>query len=200
MGDVTWEPAALSRAERWRTLERRGATLWLTGLPGSGKSTLAGAVEAALVRAGQPAYRLDGDNLRHGICAGLGFSPADRDENVRRAAELARLFADSGTVAVVALVSPFADARRRARELHERDGLGFVEVYVDTPVSECARRDPKHLYERARAGELKGLTGVDAPYEVPEAPELVVQPALGLERSVALVLNALSRCAPPAVQ
>jgi adenylyl-sulfate kinase len=192
MSDVTWEPAALSRAERWRALDRRGATVWLTGLPGAGKSTRAGAVEAALVRAGRPAYRLDGDNLRHGICSGLGFSAADRDENVRRAGEIAHLLADSGTIAVVALVSPFADGRRRARELHEQDGLDFIEVFVDTPVSECARRDPKHLYERARAGELTGLTGVDAPYEVPAAPELVLRPGLGLERSVELVLGVLN--------
>jgi len=192
MAEVTWEPAALSRAERWRALDLRAATVWLTGLPGSGKSTLAGAVETALVRAGRPAYRLDGDNLRHGICSGLGFSSADRDENVRRAGEIAHLFADAGVIAIVALVSPFADGRQRARELHERDGLGFIEVFLDTPLSECARRDPKHLYERARAGEVTGLTGVDAPYETPAAPELVIRPALGLERSVALVLRALA--------
>ena len=192
MAEVTWEPAALSRAERWRSLDLHARTVWLTGLPGAGKSTLAGAVERALVRAGRPAYRLDGDNLRHGICSGLGFSSADRDENVRRAGEIAHLFADAGVIAIVALVSPFAEGRRRARALHERDGLGFVEVFLDTPVSECARRDPKHLYERARAGEVTGLTGVDAPYERPAAPELVIRPELGLERSVALVLAALA--------
>ena len=192
MADVTWEPAALSRADRWRALDLRAKTIWLTGLPGSGKSTLAGAIELALVRAGRPAYRLDGDNLRHGICSGLGFSDADRDENVRRAGEIAHLFADAGVIPIVALVSPYADGRRRARSLHEADGLGFVEVFLDTPVSECARRDPKHLYERARAGEVKGLTGVDAPYERPEAPELVIRPELGLERSVAVVLGALA--------
>jgi adenylyl-sulfate kinase len=192
MAEVTWEPAALTRAERWQALDVRAKTIWLTGLPGSGKSTLARAVELALVRAGRPAYRLDGDNLRHGICSGLGFSDADRDENVRRAGEIAHLFADAGVIPIVALVSPYADGRRRARSLHEADGLGFVEVFLDTPVSECARRDPKHLYERARAGEVKGLTGVDAPYERPEAPELVIRPELGLERSVAVVLGALA--------
>lgn len=191
MSEVTWEPAALTRSERWGALDVRGATVWLTGLPGSGKSTLAGAVEGALVRAGRPAYRLDGDNLRHGICSGLGFSHADRDENVRRAGEIAHLFADAGVIAIVALVSPFADARARARELHERDGLPFVEVFVATPVRECARRDPKHLYERARAGEVTGLTGVDSPYEAPADPELVIGPELGLERSVRRVLDAL---------
>jgi adenylyl-sulfate kinase len=175
MADVTWQPPAVSRAERWRALGRRGATVWLTGLPGAGKSTIAGALEAALIASGRPAYRLDGDNLRQGVCSGLGFSPADRHENVRRAAEIAHLFADSGTVAIVALVSPFASDRRLARELHQADGLDFLEVFVDTPVSECARRDPKHLYERAAAGQLTGLTGVDAPYEPPSAPEVVLR-------------------------
>ena len=193
MAEVTWQPAALTRAERWRALDRRGATVWLTGLPGAGKSTLAGALEVALIRDGRTAYRLDGDNLRHGICQGLGFTPADRHENVRRAAEIAHLFADSGSVAIVALVSPFVEDREHARELHECDGLDFIEVFVDTPVGVCAERDPKHLYERAAAGEVKGLTGVDAPYERPPHPDLTLTPALGVERSVALLREALSR-------
>ena len=139
MAEVTWEPAALSRAERWRALDLHAKTIWLTGLPGSGKSTLAGAVERALVRAGRPAYRLDGDNLRHGICSGLGFSDADRDENVRRAGEIAHLFADAGVIAIVALVSPYADGRQRARSLHEARRAGL------------RRGLPGHAGERVRA-------------------------------------------------
>ncbi len=196
MAEVTWQPAALSREERWRALRRHGATVWLTGLPSAGKSTLAGALEVALIADGRPAYTLDGDNLRHGICQGLGFSATDRHENIRRAAEIAHLFADSGTVAIVALVSPFEEDRRHARELHEQDGLEFIEVFVDTPVDVCARRDPKHLYERAKAGEVKGLTGLDAPYERPAAPDLTVTPDLGVEQAVARLEDALSASVP----
>ena len=127
-------------------------------------------------RRGRSAYRLDGDNLRHGICDDLGFSAAARQENVRRAGEIAHLFADAGTVALVSLISPYADGRRAARELLERDGLAFVEVFVNTPVDECARRDPKGLYARAAAGDLEGLTGVDAPYEPPAAPDVELTP------------------------
>ena len=192
MAEVTWEPAALSRAERWRALDLHARTVWLTGLAGSGKSTLAGAVERALVRAGRPAYRLDGDNLRHGICsrARVQLRRPRRERPPRRGdrASVRRRGGGRDRRAGLAL----GEGRRRARSLHEDDGLGFVEVFLDTPVSECARRDPKHLYERARAGEVTGLTGVDAPYERPAAPELVIGPELGLERSVALVLAALA--------
>jgi adenylyl-sulfate kinase len=170
--DVTWHEGALQRAERWEALGQRGATLWLTGLPASGKSTIAAAVEARLVRAGQPAYRLDGDNLRHGVCGDLGFSAGDRDENVRRTGEVARLFADAGTIAIVSVVSPYTAGRRAARILHEQDGIPFVEIFVNTSLEECKRRDPKGLYARAAAGTLTGFTGIDAPYEQPTAPEL----------------------------
>jgi adenylyl-sulfate kinase len=189
--NVTWDAPVLARDERWAALGLQGATVWLTGLPASGKSTIAAALEARLVRAGRPAYRLDGDNLRHGICGNLGFTDADRDENVRRTAEIARLFADAGVVAIVSLVSPFATARAAARELHERDGIAFVEVYVNTPVEECTRRDPKGLYAQAAAGDLPGFTGVDAPYERPAAPELELTPELGVEDAVGAVLHAL---------
>jgi adenylyl-sulfate kinase len=191
--DVTWEPEQVTRARRWSALGQHGAAVWFTGLPGSGKSTVAGAVEAALIEQGRSAYRLDGDNLRHGVCGDLGFSPQARDENVRRAGEIAHLFADAGTVALVSLISPYADGRIAARELLERDGLEFVEVFVNTPVEECARRDPKGLYARAASGELTGLTGVDAPYEPPSAPDVELTPELGLARSVELVLDALTR-------
>ena len=170
--NVTWHAGELTRERRWEALGARGATIWLTGLSGSGKSTIAAAVEAQLVRSGRPAYLLDGDNLRHGLNGDLGFDPAGRDENVRRAGEVARLFADAGLVALVSLVSPYAAARNAVRALHEADRVPFFEVWVSTSPEECARRDPKGLWARARRGELTGLTGVDAPYEAPEQPEL----------------------------
>jgi bifunctional enzyme CysN/CysC len=185
--DVTWHAGRLTRDDR----PTRGATVWLTGLPASGKSTLAHAVEERLVRAGRPAYVLDGDNLRHGLNGDLGFSEADRAENVRRTAHAARLMADAGLVALVSLVSPFAAERDRARALHDEAGLPFFEVWVDTPVEVCEQRDPKGLYARARAGEITGMTGVDAPYEVPSAPELVVSHDKPLDAAMAQILSLL---------
>ena len=174
--NVTWHAHAVTR-ERRAELLGGGATVWFTGLPASGKSTVAVALETALLDRGRGAYLLDGDNLRHGLNADLGFSAGDRNENVRRTGEVARLFADAGLVALVSLVSPYAAGRAQVRERHESDGLRFVEVYVNTPLEECERRDPKGLYARARAGELPGLTGIDAPYEPPERPELELRPA-----------------------
>ncbi len=193
--NVTWQPTVLDRAARWRALRQQGATVWFTGLPGSGKSTIAAAVEERLVDQGRCAYRLDGDNMRHGVCGDLGFSPDDREQNVRRVGEVARLFADAGTVALVSLVSPYAAGRDRVRELHERDGLAFVEVFVNTPQVECARRDPKGLYERARQGRITDLTGVGAPYEVPRSPDLELTPALCVPGCADAVLALLdARC------
>ncbi len=189
--NVTWHQGALQRAERWEALGQRGATLWLTGLLASGKSTIAAAVEARLVRAGRPAYRLDGDNLRHGVCGDLGFSAGDRDENVRRTGEVAHLFADAGTIAIVSVVSPYAASRRAARILHESDGIPFVEIFVNTPPEECKRRDPKGLYARAAAGTLTGMTGVDAPYEAPIDPELELTSASDVAASADAVMAAL---------
>ena len=175
--NVTWEPGQLDRETRWRALGARGATVWFTGLPASGKSTLAGALEERLIRQGIPALRLDGDNLRHGLNGDLGFDRADRAENVRRAAHVARLLAEAGTVAIVSLISPYAADRQLARCLHDQDRVAFIEVFVDTPIEECARRDPKRLHARALAGELRNLTGVGAPYEAPSDPDLRVRPA-----------------------
>jgi adenylyl-sulfate kinase len=189
--NVTWQESTLNRARRWNKLGQRGATIWLTGLPAAGKSTIAAAVEERLVDSGRFAYRLDGDNLRHGICGDLGFSREDRESNVWRVGQVARLFADAGTVALVSLVSPYASCRERVRELHERDGLVFVEIFIDTPREECAKRDPKGLYARAQSGELKGLTGVDDPYEPPNAPELVLTPDLCVEEAAEAVLVTL---------
>jgi adenylyl-sulfate kinase len=189
---VVWEARALTREDRRAALGYGGATVWLTGLPASGKSTVAAAVEARLLAEGRPAYLLDGDNLRHGLNGDLGFSAADRAENVRRTTEVAALLADAGVVALAALVSPYRADRDSARATHEQRGLPFVEVWVSTPLEECERRDPKGLYARARAGRLQGLTGVDAPYEPPQRPELEVtgdeDPSAAAER----VLAALS--------
>ncbi len=189
--DVVWSPGTLGREERWQTLGIRGATVWLTGLSGSGKSTLASALEHRLVVGGRPAYRLDGDNVRCGLNSDLGFDRAGRDENVRRVGEVACLFAESGVVAVVALISPYADARRLARERHEAAGIAFIEVHVATPVALCASRDPKGLYARAQTGAVASLTGVDDPYEVPTSPELVVSGYAPLEESVGRIVECL---------
>ncbi len=172
--DIKWHPSSLDRDYRWGKTGQRGATIWFTGLPASGKSTLAVAVERALVEAGRVAYLLDGDNLRHGLSDDLGFSAGDRTENIRRVGHLTRLLADAGVVALAALVSPLKSDREIARSLNDAAKLPFIEIHVATPVEECARRDPKGLYARAKSGELKGLTGIDAPYEAPEAPDLVV--------------------------
>lgn len=171
--NVVWH-RGLSRDERWRLLKGKGATVWLTGLSGSGKSTIAVQLERSLLQRGVHAYRLDGDNVRHGLCADLGFSAADRSENIRRVGEVARLFADAGSVVVASFISPSREDRGRVRAIHEDDGLSFLEVYVDTPLEVCEQRDPKGLYARARAGEIPEFTGVSAPYEPPPRPELTL--------------------------
>src|ERR687887_2715077 len=173
--NVTWHKGGITREERWQALGQRGATVWLTGLPASGKSTIAGALEHWLVSRGHAAYLLDGDNLRHGLNGNLGFAPEDRAENVRRTAHVARLFADSGAISIASLVSPYVSDRAAARQAHDELELDFIEVFVDTPIEECERRDPKGLYEKARRGEITGFTGVDDPYESPEAAEVVVR-------------------------
>ncbi len=177
--NVVWHPGHLTREERWAAIGSAGATVWFTGLSGSGKSTVAIEVERQLLAAGRPCYLLDGDNLRHGLNGDLGFTAEDRDENVRRVAEVARLFTDAGVVALVPLISPYRAARDRARAVHEVAGLPFLEVFVDTPIELCEQRDPKGLYAKARAGEIRGFTGIDDPYEAPLAPELVLRPEHG---------------------
>ena len=171
--NVTWHDGALSRDERWRAVGQRGATVWspVCRPRASPRST---ALEHGWSRRAGIAYLLDGGNLRHGLNGNLGFSPEDRAENVRRTAQVARLFADAGAIALVSLVSRNKRDRTAARELHGELELDFVEVYVNTPLEECERRDPKGLYARARRGELPGMTGIDDPYEAPAAPEVEV--------------------------
>lgn len=185
--DVTWHPGGLDRAARRRQLSMSGATVWLTGLSGSGKSTVAFEVEQRLVNAGVPAYVLDGDNLRHGLNAGLGFGPEDRAENVRRVGEVALLLADAGVVALAPLVSPYRDDRARVRARHRAAGLPFVEVHVATPLAECERRDPKGLYARARSGDLSGMTGIDDPWEPPLDPELALSDGSPAEQATQVI-------------
>lgn len=175
--NVVWHTEGVAREERWSASGLHGATVWLTGLSGSGKSTVAGELTHRLVASGVATYTLDGDNLRHGLNGDLGFSAEDRAENVRRVAEVARLFADAGVVTLVPVISPYRAGRAHARALHEAAGLEFLEVFVDAPLAVCEDRDPKGLYARARAGELPGFTGLDDPYEAPEHPDVVVSTA-----------------------
>jgi adenylyl-sulfate kinase len=189
--NVTWQRSNLSRVSRWRALHVRGATVWLTGLPAAGKSTLGAALEERLVLSGRFAYLLDGDNLRHGICGDLGFDEADRARNILRVGESARLFADGGAVAIVALVSPLAAVRDEVRARHVAARLSFIEVFLDTPLATCAARDPKNLYARARAGELADFTGVDQIYEPPAQAEVTVEPGTALAGAVEVVLESL---------
>jgi bifunctional enzyme CysN/CysC len=175
-GEVRWDARHMERRARWALLGQRGATVWLAGLPTAGKSTIAGALEERLARDGYRAYRLDGDNLRYGLNSDLGFDPGDRAENIRRVAHVSSLFADSGTIAIVSVISPYDVDRQLARSVHDRGELEFFEVFVDTPLEECERRDPKGLYARARSGKLHGFTGVDAPYERPRRPDVELRP------------------------
>lgn len=172
-----WHPGAVSRQERAAVTGGLGATVWLTGLSGSGKSTIAHRTEQWLVASGRAAYVLDGDNLRHGLNGDLGFRSEDRTENVRRVGEVARLMADAGLVVLVPVISPYRVDRDRVRLIHTVAGVPFHEVFVDTPLEVCEQRDPKGLYRKARAGEIRGFTGIDDPYESPTQPELVVRTA-----------------------
>jgi len=181
---ITWHASHVERAERERLLGQRGATVWLTGLSGSGKSTIAVAAERALVERGRLAYVLDGDNVRHGLNKNLGFSPEDRTENIRRIGEVAKLFTDAGVLVFTSFISPYRADRDAVRALLAEGD--FVEVHVDASVETCESRDVKGLYKKARAGEIPEFTGVSAPYEAPERPELVLDTnARSVEESVA---------------
>ncbi len=173
--NITWHNGEVSREVRESLLGQRGVTAWFTGLSGSGKSTVAVEVERLLVAAGRVSYRLDGDNLRHGLNSDLGFSESDRAENVRRTGEVCRLLGDAGVIVLASFVSPFISDRDLVRKMHEEAGLPFFEIHVDCNLAEAERRDPKGLYKKARAGEIKGFTGIDQPYEAPKSAELVIK-------------------------
>lgn len=172
--NITWHEGHVSAQERARLLRQSGATIWFTGLSGSGKSTIAFTLEHALVQQGRLAYVLDGDNIRHGLNKNLGFSAADREENIRRIGEVAKLFADCGVVTMTSFISPYRKDRDLVRALHVEGKLPFIEVHVSTPIATCEQRDPKGLYKKARAGQLKNFTGIDDPYEAPLHPELAL--------------------------
>lgn len=172
--NITWHEGHVSREERAQVLKLKGATLWFTGLSGSGKSTIAYTLEHALVQRGRLAYVLDGDNVRHGLNKNLGFSAADREENIRRIGEVAKLFADCGVLTMTSFISPYRADRDKVRALHVEGKLPFLEVFVNTPIETCEQRDPKGLYKKARAGQIKGFTGIDDPYEPPLKPELTL--------------------------
>ncbi|KAI9093113.1 adenylyl-sulfate kinase [Phlyctochytrium arcticum] len=190
--NITWHEGAVSRTERESILGQKGLTIWLTGLSASGKSTIASALEQHLLHLKIPAYRLDGDNIRFGLNKNLGFSPSDRTENIRRIAEVAKLFSDAAIVSVTSFISPYQADREAAREVHVKAGIPFVEVYVEVPLEVAEQRDPKGLYKKARNGEIKEFTGIDAPYEAPAKPEIHLRSdLLSVEESVKKIVTYL---------
>lgn len=190
--NITWHEGSVTRQHRHQALNQKGATIWLTGLSASGKSTIATAAEQVLIQRGHIAYCLDGDNVRHGLNKNLGFSAEDRAENIRRISEVAKLFADAGIITITSFISPYRADRDLARQLHEDANLPFIEVFVDCPLEEAEKRDPKGLYKKARAGQIKGFTGIDDPYEVPENPDLIIPTAdLSIAESVQMLVDAI---------
>jgi len=190
--NVTWQDGQISRGDRFEILRQKGATIWFTGLSGSGKSTIAVALEQALFNMRKLSYRLDGDNVRLGINKNLGFSEEDRKENIRRIGEIAKLFGDAGTIALSSFISPYRDDRQEVRALHDAADLKFVEVFVDCSLAVAEERDPKGLYRKARAGQIKNFTGIDDPYEVPEGPEIHVRTdEMTLEQEVSIIIDYL---------
>jgi len=189
--NVVWHESRVDRKTREKVFRQKGATLWFTGLSGSGKSTLAFTLEHLLTNEGYKCYVLDGDNVRHGLNNNLGFSDADREENIRRVGEVSKLFADASMIVLSSFISPFRDDRRLVKEIHEADDLPFIEIFMDTPLAVCEDRDPKKLYEKARRGEIKNFTGIDSPYEIPENPDLVITPGTTPDASARLVFDYL---------
>ena len=190
--NISWHEGHITREERRKNLSQKGATIWLTGLSGSGKSTIAVALEQVLMQRGKHPYVLDGDNVRHGLNKNLGFSAEDRAENIRRVGEVAKLFTDAGLLTITSFISPYRADRDIARKLHEESDLPFIEAFVDCPLPIAEERDPKGLYKKARAGEIKGFTGIDDPYEAPPNPELHLKSGeLSVAESVQKLLNCL---------
>lgn len=181
----------VNRRDRFANMGQSGATLWLTGLSGAGKSTLANTLDHLLTGVGKKCYVLDGDAVRQGLCADLGFDIADRQENIRRVGEVALLAADAGLIVLCCLISPFRDERRQAREQHRKMDVPFIEIFMDTPLDICEQRDPKHLYARARKGEIANLTGIGSPYEEPENPEITISAMQTPEQSSEFVVKYL---------
>ncbi|KZV70501.1 adenylylsulfate kinase [Peniophora sp. CONT] len=173
--NITFHPGSVAATERADLLKQKGVTIWLTGLSASGKSTIACALEQHLLHLHKFSYRLDGDNVRFGLNKDLGFDEKSRNENIRRIGEVSKLFADAASIAITAFISPYRADRAVAREIHDKAGLGFVEVFVDAPLDVVEQRDPKGLYKKARAGEIKEFTGISAPYEAPEKPEIHIK-------------------------
>jgi adenylylsulfate kinase len=192
---VYWQEGKISRLSRAELLGQKGATLWFTGLSGSGKSTIAMAVEEVLAGLGRHCYRLDGDNIRLGINRNLGFSAEDRTENIRRVGEVSKLFVDAGLIVLSSFISPYAADRELVRQLHMEGDMPFIEVFVDCSLEVAERRDPKGLYKKARAGEIKQFTGIDDPYEVPDKPDVHLKSdELSLENEVQIILDHLLAC------
>jgi adenylyl-sulfate kinase len=190
--NIFWTEGKITARARAMRSGHRGAVIWLTGLSGAGKSTIAQALERELFQRAIHTYVLDGDNIRHGLNSNLGFSPDDRVENIRRVSEVAKLMADSGTVVITAFISPYRMDRSRAREIALEGNAEFIEVFVDAPLEVCEARDPKNLYKKARAGQIREFTGIDAPYEAPEDPEIVVHTdRQSVDESVATILEQL---------
>ncbi len=190
--NITWHEGEVTAEERQANLGQKGCTVWMTGLSGSGKSTVAVAFEQVLLQRGHHAYRLDGDNIRHGLNKNLGFSAEDRAENIRRIGEVTKLFADAGIISVTSFISPYAEDRDKVRALHAEAGIPFFEVYVHCPLEVAEERDPKGLYKKARAGEIKGFTGIDDPFDEPANAELVLSThELSIEESVQKLLDIL---------
>jgi adenylylsulfate kinase len=187
--NIVWHEAAVGRDSRASQRGHRSAILWFTGLSGAGKSTLANAVNVELFQRGLATYLLDGDNVRHGLCNDLGFSDADREENIRRIGEVAKLFLDAGVITLTAFVSPFRADRNRARSLVQPGD--FIEIHCAAELAVCEQRDPKGLYAKARAGVIKDFTGISSPYEAPDSPELLVDTGGRLEENVAQVISYL---------
>ncbi|KAI0312569.1 Adenylylsulfate kinase-domain-containing protein [Amylostereum chailletii] len=190
--NITFHPGSVDPGERSTLLQQKGVTIWLTGLSASGKSTIACALEQHLLHLHKFSYRLDGDNVRFGLNKDLGFDEKSRNENIRRIGEVSKLFADASCVAITAFISPYRADRDLAREIHDKAGLGFVEVFVDAPLEVVEQRDPKGLYKKARAGEIKEFTGISAPYEAPENPEIHVKTdEVGVADAVKIIMEYL---------
>ncbi len=192
--NVHWHEGEVTREDRNKLLGQKGATLWFTGLSGSGKSTVAVALETELAKRSKLCYRLDGDNVRLGINKNLGFSAEDRTENIRRIGEISKLFVDAGILTLSSFISPYRADRDLAREVHESDNMVFLEVYVECALDEAEKRDPKGLYKKARAGEIKNFTGIDDPYEEPLKPEIHLHSdTMSLEEEVETIIQALEQ-------